>query len=127
VLALLAAVHLAWALGLRWGAAAAVPEVAGRLAFHPPPWLTVLVALALLAAAGLLLALGTGGRPPAWVAWGGGTAAVVFGARTLGDLHLVGLFKRVGGSAFARWDSLLYTPLCFALSAAFVWVLLVAA
>ena len=126
LLALVALLHLAWAAGLRWGAGAAVPEVGGRPAFQPGPGLTVLVALALLAAAGLLVALGAGGRPPAWVTWGGGAAALAFGARVLGDLRLVGLFKRVGGTPFARWDSLLYTPLCFALSAAFVWVLLAA-
>jgi hypothetical protein len=124
VLGLVAGLHLAWSAGLRWGVAAAVPEVVGRPAIHPPGWLTVLVALALLVAAALLLALGTGGRPAPWVVWGGGAAGVAFGVRTLGDLRLVGLFKRVGGTAFARWDSLLYTPLCFALSAAFAWVLL---
>jgi hypothetical protein len=46
--------------------------------------------------------------------------AVVLAARGVGDFRLVGLFKRVRGTRFARLDSRIYTPLCFALAAGIV-------
>jgi hypothetical protein len=38
--------------------------------------------------------------------------AVVFGLRAVGDFRYVGLFKRVTGTRFARWDTRLFVPLC---------------
>lgn len=45
-------------------------------------------------------------------------AAAVLVLRAVGDFRLVGFFKRIRGSRFARLDTLLYSPLCFALGAA---------
>ena len=47
---------------------------------------------------------------------------VVFLARSLGDFRLVGFFKRVKGSPFARLDTWVYTPLCLLLGLAIVFV-----
>lgn len=38
--------------------------------------------------------------------------------RAVGDFRSVGVFKRVRGTAFARWDSRLYVLLCLAIAAA---------
>jgi hypothetical protein len=46
---------------------------------------------------------------------GTGLLAGVFLLRAVGDRKYVGFFKRVRGTAFARWDSRLYAPLCLAL------------
>jgi hypothetical protein len=46
----------------------------------------------------------------------------VFALRTVGDFRTVGLFKRPARNAFARNDALLYTPLCFSLAAALLWL-----
>lgn len=121
VLSLLGALHAAWALGLRWGLAGAVPHRDGKPLFTPPRSITLLVALALFATAAVVLSLA--GLLPAlpFVRALGIAAAVVFGIRTLGDLRTMGLFGR-DSSRFGKNDALLYTPLCFALSAAFVWV-----
>ena len=32
--------------------------------------------------------------------------------RAIGDFNLVGFFKRIRGSAFARMDTWFYSPLC---------------
>jgi hypothetical protein len=58
-----------------------------------------------------------GGLPPALTRVGVLGVAVVLVARGVGDFRLVGLFKRVRGTRFARLDSCVYTPLCFALAA----------
>lgn len=115
--AAVALLHVSWALGLRWGIGAALPTVDGRPAFRPPRWMTLLVAAALAFAAWLALGLGGVLPPPPGAGWLGLAGALVLGARTLGDLSTVGLFKRFRDTPFARWDDLLFTPLCFFLGA----------
>ena len=113
IFAALAALHVYWAVGGRRGLAQAIPSVGGAPAFVPPPALTAVVALGLAALAALpwLVEVVPGARLAA------GAAAVVFAARVVGDLRTAGVFKRVRGTAFARADDLVYTPLCFALGA----------
>ena len=109
VFAFLALLHFYWALRGGGGTSAAIPEINGVPAFKPSKTGTVLVGMVLLGTAavvlldiGLLLA---------------GAAAVLI-LRAIGDFRLVGFFKRIRGSRFARLDTLLYSPLCLALGAA---------
>jgi hypothetical protein len=119
VLTALAGLHLYWAAGGHWGADANVPEVSGRPAFTPGPAACVVVAGLLLLAAATVLATMIG--PAALPAWLPRTAtfvvAFVFSARAVGDFRLVGFFKRVRDTRFARLDSTVYSPLCAALAA----------
>ncbi|HTP61384.1 MAG TPA: DUF3995 domain-containing protein [Burkholderiales bacterium] len=111
VFVFLAGMHFYWASGGGNGKNAAIPEVDGAPAFRPSKAATAAVGLALLGVAAivlldlkLLLAC----------------AAAVLILRAIGDFRLVGFFKRVRGSKFARIDTLLYSPLCLALGAALV-------
>ena len=114
VLFSLAALHVYWAGGGRWGSDVAVPKRGAQPLFVPGPAATLIVAALLLAAALVLL-----GRVGLWGSWmplwifvaGSWTLAVVFAARVVGDLRWVGLFKRVRGTPFAWWDTWLYVPL----------------
>ncbi len=120
VFVVLAALHFYWAAGGQWGAAAAVPEIARAPAFRPGKLATVIVGL-LLATAGGLLAVGAGffaiDALPAWIARSGvWTIAAVMLARFVGDFRTFGVMKRVKGTRFARLDTVLYAPLCLALS-----------
>jgi hypothetical protein len=47
--------------------------------------------------------------------WGISAIAVVMFARAIGDSELVGFFKKVSGSRFARLDTYFYSPLCLVL------------
>jgi len=120
VLLLLGAVHLYWAFGGRVGAAAAVPEVGGKPAFRPGRSATLLVAALLAAAAGTvgLRALAPPGPGVLRLlgSLGVWTLCAVFALRAAGDFRTFGLFKTVRESRFARLDTLLYTPLCLAIS-----------
>lgn len=129
-LAAIGALHIYWALG---GTArtvgmgnAVVPEVGGRPAFAPGPVLTLAVAALLEIAAALVALQGKlfviGGLPSTLIRVGALGVAVVLAARGVGDFRLVGLFKRVRGTRFARLDSRVYTPLCLALAAGIVLV-----
>ncbi|MDB5995787.1 MAG: hypothetical protein JWP42_2923, partial [Pseudomonas sp.] len=118
--------HVYWGLGGQWAAVAAVPQVpmegSARLrpAFKPSGWLTLLVAFGLLLIAGLVC-LRVGWWVPAvshWsLQWVISAIAMLMFARAIGESHLVGFFKQVKGSKFARLDTWVYSPLCVALGA----------
>jgi hypothetical protein len=79
------------------------------------------VAVALVAA-GLIL-LGRAGVitpsvPPGVIRMGAWGVALTFAARTIGEFRYVGLFRRVRGTPFAKWDALVFTPLCLVLAVA---------
>jgi hypothetical protein len=118
VLASLSTLHLYWAVGGRWGHAAALPERSGQPAFRPGAMATLLVA-ALLAAASLLVlgrvGLGPAARLGLLTHVGAWIIAGVFLLRGLGDFRLIGVFRSVRDTRFAWWDRLLYTPLSIVL------------
>jgi len=121
ILALLAGVHLYWALGGRWGKDAAVPEIpkTNTPLFRPRKTATLLVAAALAVSAALVaLRIGLMTSPiPDWVPRLACIAlAIVFLARAIGDFRYVGFFKRVRGTKFARLDTAAYAPLCLFLA-----------
>ncbi len=127
IFVVLALFHFYWALGGRTGKHAAVPEVSGRPAFVPSAVSTSVVAIG-LAACALLVAFAAGlVGPPApqpWVTWLAFALALALLARAIGDFRLVGFFKRIRGTQFARLDSVVYAPLCMALAIAVFYVAL---
>ena len=123
VLGFLSALHIYWAVGGHWGRAIAVPQVDDRPAFTPSRLATVLVAVGLAFAAVIpLVRAGVLSVPaPAWLSQGAASLlALVFFIRAIGDFHLVGFFKQVRSTSFARWDTRLFSPLSLLLSLGFV-------
>lgn len=119
VFAALAAVHVYWAFGGRFGIGSAVPEQGGRPAFSPGKAMTLAVAGALAAASLVVLGrVGVAELVSSRLAYTVGCAAlaIIFAARAVGDRRYVGFFKRVRGTRFARLDSLFFSPLCAALA-----------
>ncbi len=120
IFAALGLLHLYWAAGGRKGSAISIPTVDGQSAFNPMPGVTVLVAGGLFA--GMLIVLGQlgilGQALPGWIfqcgTWG---IVIVFGFRAIGEFRLVGFFKSVVDTPFARWDTWLFSPLCLAIAA----------
>jgi len=123
---LLSGLHFHWAFGGRWGLASAIPQENGVPIFTPGSLATALVALALLGAAVVpLWRAGLFTIGPVWLPRAGmGLLAVVFALRAIGDFRYCGFFKRIKGTAFARNDTRLYTPLCALVSALAVWLAL---
>lgn len=126
VFATISLLHLYWALGGRWAALAVVPQIpvrqgeSSRPAFDPSGWLTLLVALSLLLIA-VLVSLRVGLlAPPVThraLQWLISAIALLMFARAIGESNLVGFFKEVKGSTFARLDTWVYSPLCVVLGA----------
>ena len=118
---LLCVMHLYWALGGKAGKLRALPERAdGTALFRPSPASTLVVA-ALLATAGLLVAqragIMPGPFPPGLVRLGCWCVSGALLLRAVGEFRYVGFFKRVRGTAFARMDTLLYSPMALLLGA----------
>lgn len=121
VFAVLSALHLFWAAGGRSGLALAIPEEEGAPVFRPSALATVGVAAALALAAVLVAAralANVGGGAGILIQAGCFGVAALFLLRALGDFRYVGAFKKIRGTRFARWDSLVYTPLCLLLGGA---------
>ena len=123
--AVISLMHVYWALGGQWAAAMVVPQVpvqgfvtTVRPAFKPSGWLTLIVAAALLVIA-VLVCMRVGWGMPAVnhkaLQWVISAIALLMFARAIGDSNLVGFFKEVKGSRFARLDTWVYSPLCAAL------------
>jgi hypothetical protein len=115
VLLILSGVHWYWLGGGRGGLEAAIPSTGEGSLFRPSQLATAAVAILLLLAAWFVLELG--GRtslllPDVMTRYGGWLIAAVFILRAIGDFNWLGFFKRRKGTVFARWDSLLYSPLC---------------
>jgi hypothetical protein len=117
--------HVYWALGGRAGKSAAVPEINGQRAFVPSRAGTLVVAIALLfaatvvAIAGGLFEVGPFRGVFRVLAFGFGATFI---ARAVGDFRLVGFFKRVRGTHFARLDTTVFAPLCLILGLAVLYV-----
>lgn len=122
----LSCMHVYWALTGRTGSRRVIPTENGAPVFHPGRSATLAVAALLAAAAAV--SLWRGAWPDAGASWvpriGILVIAGVFAARAVGDFRLVGFFKRVRGTDFARTDSLVYSPLCAAISGLALWLAL---
>jgi hypothetical protein len=123
----LSGVHGYWLGGGKVGLKAAIPSTGESSLFRPSPFATAAVAILLLLAAWFVLELG--GRislllPDVVTRYGGWLLAAVFILRAIGDFRWLGFFKRKKGTLFARWDSLLYSPLCLFLGLSVVLVTL---
>ena len=125
IVAALGLLHFYWALGGRAGKAAAVPEVNGQRAFVPSKVQTLAVAIALLfaatviAVAGGLFGVGGFGGVFRILAFG---LSATFVARAVGDFRLVGFFKRIRGTQFARLDTIAFSPVCLVLGLAVFYI-----
>lgn len=125
VLLSLSALHVSWAFGGRLGSGTVIPEVNGRRALNPSPAATLVVAAGLLLAAGVALSRGAviwPSLPGSPAHWGAIAFGVVFVLRAIGEFRLVGFFKRVRGTSFARWDTRLFSPLSLAMGLSFLWI-----
>ncbi len=112
-----AAIHIYWAAGGRFGIGAVLPERNGQPLHKPSTVSTLLVAFLFAAVAALVL--GHAGTLLFAFSWSGGLIkgiALLFALRAVGEFNYIGFFKRVRDSRFARFDTLLYSPLCAAVA-----------
>jgi len=119
----LSLLHVYWAFGGEVGVYKAIPTKDGQLVFSPSRFMTLFVALSLAICGAVVLLLGYRVQFNIpffqYVVYIGWVFAGLFLLRAIGDFKLVGFFKTVKDSEFARYDSLFYSPLCLVLSLVF--------
>ncbi|NOU12295.1 MAG: DUF3995 domain-containing protein [Nitrospira sp.] len=115
----LSLVHVYWLFGGRVGQLAAIPEIDGTPVFQPSTLSTCVVAIGLALCAVVIAATAGILRLPlshTVFAWLTRALAVVLLIRAIGDFRVVGFFKRICDTHFARLDTTVYSPLCLALA-----------
>ena len=120
ILVLLALVHFYWAVGGKYGLNIALPtDDQGKRLLNPSTFMTYVVGFILLGFAYVAFVLHTN-EVSLWETRVGWILAVLFFLRTIGDFNIVGLFKKVKSTEFAKYDTLVYVPLCFVISFLFI-------
>lgn len=126
ILFLLSGIHLYWLGGGRRGVQAAVPSDGSEVKLRPPKIATGIVAVALALAGLFVLELGEVMERlifPEWLfLYGGWVLAGVFILRSVGDYRWVGFFKKRKGTLFAKWDTVLHSPLCLFIGVCLIFV-----
>ncbi|MGW8958586.1 DUF3995 domain-containing protein [Paenibacillus sp. NPDC055715] len=126
ILFMLSGMHVYWAVGGKRGSKAAIPSTGTALLFEPSKTGTAIVAILLAIAAWFVLELGGVTQFllfNSFYSYGAGLLSCLFILRSIGDFRWVGFFKRKKGTVFAKWDSLLYSPLCFLLGTAILMIM----
>lgn len=112
----LAILHIYWALGGKLGTHKAIPLINGKPLFSPGCFGTLTVAVLLVCFAAVALALGFHNAVPAgyqaYMQYVGCAIGAVLILRAIGEFKYAGFFKRIRGSEFAKYDSLIYSPFC---------------
>ncbi|UPK44230.1 DUF3995 domain-containing protein [Paenibacillus pabuli] len=104
-----------------WGKEAAIPHTGKDRLFEPGKVGTSVIALLLALAVWFVLELGGVIQvlfSDSLLSWGAWILSVIFMIRAVGDFKWVGFFKRKKGTLFAKWDSILFSPLCLFLASA---------
>ena len=119
ILLLLALIHLYWIFG-DIGIDQALPSnEKGERLLNPGKSMTAVMAFVLFGFAWVSYRLDIESHA-SWVdtiAW---ALALLFFLRGVGDFNMVGVFKKINTTEFAKYDTWLYVPLCFLISFLFV-------
>jgi len=116
-------VHFYWSLGGSLGIDKAIPEIDGKPTMNPGAIITALVGLALLTFGAISYLLGfydlestSYGKYVIYLGW---LLSCIFALRAIGDFKVVGFFKIVKTTGFAKYDTKYYSPLCLFLAIIF--------
>lgn len=114
----LAILHFYWAAGGKKRLESSLPEtIEGKKLFVPGRAFTIAVAVGLLIFAFITISsLLKNTIPEAISVYGNIAIGAIFLLRAIGDFKYVGFFKKVNNTAFAKNDTLFYSPLCILLS-----------
>ena len=122
IMILLALIHFYWAVGGKFGLDYALPtDAKGNRLLNPSTFTTYVVGFILLGFAYVAYRLYIGDESTVIVYAGYGLSPLFF-LRSVGDFNLVGLFKKVKNTAFAKYDTWVYVPLCLFISINFLFL-----
>jgi len=112
----LAATHIYWGLGGKSGKAASIPTKADGKPTIKPGKIDCFVVAAGLLLFGVFILIRSGVvsvRLPGWLFnYGIWAIAALFFLRAIGEFKYIGFFKKIKTTAFAKMDTMYYSPLC---------------
>lgn len=120
IFAVLGLLRAYWALGGRRGLQYVLPTQGNIRLLNPSPAMAWVVTLAFFSALATTLGrMNVWGRqlPQGLFRWGLRTISLVFLLRAIGDFRMVGYWKTITETPFARWDTRLFSPLCIVIAA----------
>ena len=122
IMMLLALIHFYWAVGGKFGLDYALPtDAKGNRLLNPSIFMTYVVGFILLSFAYVAYKLYVGDKSTI-VVYSGYGLSLLFFLRTVGDFNVVGLFKKVKNTEFAKYDRWIYIPLCLFISVNFLFL-----
>jgi Protein of unknown function (DUF3995) len=113
--------HVYWAFGGKWGMHAVIPTKteSQEKAFQPGFFSTMVVATGLLLFALVMLSnlgLWDNYLNRKYIYYATIVIASIFLIRGIGDFKYAGIFKRIKNTTFAKNDTKIFVPLCFAIA-----------
>ena len=122
IMIFLALIHFYWALGGEFGLDYALPtDDKGNRLLNPGKMMTFSVGFLLIVFAYVSYRLYSGDESVMMVYAGYGLS-ILFSFRVIGDFNMVGLFKKVKNTTFAKYDTWVYVPLCLFISVNFLFL-----
>ncbi|HHD79766.1 MAG TPA: DUF3995 domain-containing protein [Epsilonproteobacteria bacterium] len=116
----IALIHFYWAIGGDWGLDKAIPvDMNDNRLLTPLLLLTALIGIIMLGFAYIAYALWQHNSNP-YIIYAGWSIGVVFLLRAFGDFKMVGIFKRLKGTEFSKYDTYFYIPLCLFIGVSFI-------
>ncbi len=123
IMTIIAIFHFYWVLGGTLGLDKALPTTLdGTRLLKPSKGLTFLVGIVALLFAFVACKLSCYGDPVEWGRYIGWLVSAVFLLRSIGDFYMVGFFRQINTTPFARYDRLFYVPLCLYLACAYAFL-----
>ena len=120
ILIFLALIHIYWLFG-EFGIEQTLPtNKNGDKLLNPSKFIIMVIAFILFAFAWVSYRLDVESHA-LWIDTMGWVLALLFFLRGIGDFRIVGIFKKVKYTEFAKFDNWIYIPLCFMLSFGFIW------
>ncbi len=112
-------IHIYWIFG-EIGIAQALPsDEKGERLLNPSRLMTLMMALVLFGFAWVSYRLDMENHS-LWINKAGWGLAILFFLRAIGDFKMVGVFKKIKQTEFAKYDNWVYIPLCLMISFLFV-------
>jgi len=112
----LGGIHFYWAVGGKWGIKYAIPRSEGNQQTINPGFLATSIVGIGLCCFGLFYLIKTAylsiHLPAILLSIASWLVPSIFLLRAIGDFKYAGFFKRIKHTDFAKWDTLLYAPLC---------------
>lgn len=113
----LSLLHVYWAAGGKWAATQVLPQTeGGSKVFVPGAGMTLVVAAGLLFFGALNAVNLYHDRSQPVFRYGLLAVGLVFAVRVVGDFRYIGITKSVRDTTFARYDNLIFIPLCLYLA-----------